>query len=81
MASGAQAVAGSAVRTANKANATAQGAAETANTAKATADTAVQSVAAGEGLKVTREGNAVTIGFDPDVVFVFNCGTATTLID
>lgn len=81
VASGAQAVAGSAVRTANKANATAQGAAETANTAKATADTAVQSVAAGEGLKVTREGNAVTIGFDPDVVFVFNCGTATTLID
>lgn len=81
VASGAQAVAGSAVNTANKANTTAQGAVETANAAKAAADTAVQSVAAGEGLKATREGNAVTIGFDPDVVFVFNCGTATTLID
>ena len=47
----------------------------------AAADTAVQSIATGEGLKATREGNAVTIGFDPDVVFIFNCGTATTLID
>lgn len=81
VATGAQAVASSAVSTANEANATAQGAVETANAAKAAADTAVQSVAAGEGLKATREGNAVTIGFDPDVVFVFNCGTATTLID
>lgn len=47
----------------------------------AAVDTAVQSIVAGEGLKATREGNAVTIGFDSDVVFVFNCGTATTLID
>lgn len=43
----------------------------------ATADSAVQSVAAGEGLKATREGNAVTVGFDPDVVFVFDCGNAS----
>lgn len=81
VATGAQAIANSAVSTANEANSAAQGAVETANAAKAAADTAVQSVAAGEGLKATREGNAVTIGFDPDVVFVFNCGTATTLID
>ena len=43
----------------------------------AKADTAVQSVAGGEGLKATRSGNDVTIGFDPDVVFVFNCGSST----
>lgn len=81
VATGAQAIANSAVSTANEANSVAQSAVETANAAKAAADTAVQSIVAGEGLKATREGNAVTIGFDSDVVFVFNCGTATTLID
>ena len=31
---------------------------------------------AGSGLKATREGNAVTIGFDDSVTFIFNCGGA-----
>lgn len=88
VATGAQATANAAVQTANAANTTAgeaktaaAGAVTTANEAKTTADKAVQSVAVGEGLKATRDGNAVTIGFDPDVVFVFNCGSATELID
>lgn len=49
----------------------------------AKADTAIQTLTApaGEdgkpnGLKVAREGNDVTIGFDPDVVFVFDCGNS-----
>lgn len=47
------------------------------------ADSAIQTVTAPagtdgkpNGLKVAREGNDVTIGFDPDVVFVFNCGNS-----
>ena len=43
---------------------------------KTTADSAVQSVAAGDGLKATREGNAVTIAFDDAVTFIFDCGTS-----
>ena len=39
-------------------------------------DAKVDSIAAGNGLKATREGNAVTIDFDDDIVFVFNCGGA-----
>lgn len=41
-------------------------------------DAKVDSVteAAGSGLKATREGNAITIGFDDDIVFVFDCGGA-----
>ena len=39
-------------------------------------DAKVDSVAAGTGLKATREGNAVTIAFDEDVIFVFDCGTS-----
>ena len=88
VATGAQATANAAVETANNASAVAgqaktaaEGAVSTANAAKAAADTAVQSIAADTGLKAIREGNAVTIGFDSDVVFIFNCGTATTLID
>lgn len=48
------------------------------------ADTALQSVeaAAGSGLVVSAKAeNKQTIGFDPNVVFVFNCGDADTLID
>lgn len=54
----------------------------TANTAKATADAAVQTVTApaGEGIKATRTGNDVVIGFDSNVVFVFDCGNATDKI-
>lgn len=87
-ATGAQATADAANKTAGEAKTTAESAAadaaeavSTANAAKSVADTAVQDVAAGEGLKATRENNTVTIGFDPDVVFVFDCGSATALID
>ena len=47
----------------------------------AKADTAVQTVVGDTGLKATKSGTEVTIGFDPDVVFVFDCGSATELID
>ena len=47
----------------------------------AKADTAVQEVTGGEGLKATRTDNNITIGFDPDVVFVFNCGSSSVLVD
>lgn len=51
----------------------------------AKADSAVQSivVAENEGLKVTRDesSNVVTIGFDPDIVFVFDCGNASNHIN
>ena len=47
------------------------------------ADTAVQTITAPagtdgkpNGLKVARKGNDVTLGFDPDVVFVFDCGNS-----
>ncbi len=43
---------------------------------KATADSAVQSVSASDGLKATREGNAVTIAFDDACTFIFDCGTS-----
>ena len=39
----------------------------------AKADTALQEITAGEGLKVTDKNS---IGFDPDVVFVFDCGNS-----
>ena len=39
-------------------------------------DAKVDSIAAGNGLKATREGNAVTIDFDDSITFVFNCGDA-----
>lgn len=48
----------------------------------AKADNALQSVSAGTGLKVSaKANNTQTISFDEDVVFVFNCGNASTLID
>jgi hypothetical protein len=48
----------------------------------AKADTALQSVEAGTGLKVSaKANNKQTIEIDTDVVFVFNCGSASTLID
>ena len=48
----------------------------------AKADSALQSVEAGTGLKVsTKANNKQTIEIDDSVVFVFNCGTASTLVD
>ena len=73
----AKTLAGEAKTTAGEAKTTANSAVQTANAAKAVADTAVQSVAGGEGLKATRDGNAVTVGFDDDYVFVFDCGNAS----
>lgn len=60
---------------------------ERANSAYATAtqggkaDTALQSVqsAEGNGIKATTSGTAVTIDWDPDIVFVFDCGNATVI--
>lgn len=48
----------------------------------AKADSALQSVEVGTGLKVSaKANNKQTIEIDESVVFVFNCGSATTLID
>lgn len=44
---------------------------------KAKLDTAVQSITAGTGLKATKTGTDVAIGFDDAVVWVFDCGTST----
>lgn len=43
---------------------------------KAKLDTAVQTVTAGTGLKATKTGTDVAIGFDDTVVWVFDCGTS-----
>ena len=42
------------------------------------ADTALQSITAGNGLKVSEKGTGVsqTISFDEECVFIFNCGNA-----
>ena len=48
----------------------------------AKADSALQAVEVGTGLKVSEKANnKQTIEIDTDVVFVFNCGNASTLID
>lgn len=47
----------------------------------AKADTAVQTIIGDTGLKATKTNTEVTVGFDPETVFVFNCGSATELID
>lgn len=48
----------------------------------AKADSALQSIEAGTGLKVsTKADNKQTVEIDTGVVFVFNCGSASTLID
>lgn len=45
------------------------------------ADSALQSIAPGVGLKVsTKSDNAQTINFDEAVIFVFNCGSSTTVL-
>ena len=47
---------------------------------KAKLDTAVQTVTPGTGLTATKTGTGVSIGFDDTVTFVFDCGTASTVI-
>ena len=48
----------------------------------AKADSALQSVEVGTGLKVSaKANNKQTIEIDSDVVFVFNCGNASSLVD
>lgn len=48
----------------------------------AKADSALQSIEAGTGLKVSaKANNKQTIDIDETVVFVFNCGSSTTLVD
>ena len=37
------------------------------------ADTAIQEVAAGEGLKATKDGTKVTVDIDTDVIFILDC--------
>ena len=39
-------------------------------------DAAVQTVTAGTGLKATKTGTGVTVDFDDEVVFIFDCGTS-----
>lgn len=51
-----------------------------ANGDKAKLDSAVQTVTAGTGLTATKTGTDVAIGFDDTVTFVFDCGTASTVI-
>lgn len=46
------------------------------------ADTALQSVAAGDGIKVTtKEDNSQTISINDDIVWVFDCGNASDKIN
>ena len=51
-----------------------------ANGDKAKLDSAVQTVTPGTGLTATKTGTDVVIGFDDTVTFVFDCGTASTVI-
>lgn len=74
----------SATAIANEAKASAEAAVGTANTAKATAEKAVQDVSNIEnnGLILTKSAdNKVSVDWDSNVVFIFNCGSATELVD
>ena len=74
----------SATAIANEAKANAEAAISTANAAKATAEKAVQDVAnvANNGLILSKSAdNKVSVDWDSNVVFVFNCGSATELVD
>ena len=75
---------GLATAIANEAKANAATAVGTANDAKAIAETAIQDVAnvANNGLILSKSAdNKVSIDWDSNVVFVFNCGSATELVD
>ena len=74
----------SATAIANEAKANAEAAVGTANDAKAIAEAAIQDVAnvANNGLILSKSAdNKVSVDWDPNTVFVFNCGSATELID
>ena len=47
---------------------------------KAKLDTAVQTVATSDGLTASKSGTEVTIAFDDNCVFIFNCGSSETVI-
>lgn len=74
----------SATAIANEAKASAEAAVGTANDAKAIAEAAIQDVAnvANNGLILSKSAdNKVSVDWDSNVVFVFNCGSATELVD
>lgn len=74
----------SATAIANEAKENAEAAVDTANKAKATAEKAIQDVTnvANNGLILSKGAdNKVSIDWDSNVVFVFNCGSATELVD
>lgn len=74
----------SATAIANEAKANAEAAVGTANDAKAIAEAAIQDVAnvANNGLILSKSAdNKVSVDWDSNVVFVFNCGSATELVD
>ena len=74
----------SATAIANEAKGKAEAAVGTANDAKAIAEAAIQDVAnvANNGLILSKSAdNKVSVDWDSNVVFVFNCGSATELVD
>ena len=74
----------SATAIANEAKANAETAVGTANEAKATAEKAIQDVTnvANNGLILSKSAdNKVSVDWDSNVMFVFNCGSATELVD
>ena len=74
----------SATAIANDAKGKAEEAVGTANDAKAIAEAAVQDVTnvANNGLILSKSAdNKVSVDWDSNVVFVFNCGSATELVD
>ena len=74
----------SATAIANEAKDNAATAVGTANDAKAIAEAAIQDVAnvANNGLILSKSAdNKVSVDWDSNVVFVFNCGSATELVD
>ena len=74
----------SATAIANEAKASAEAAVGTANDAKAIAEAAIQDVAnvANNGLILSKSAdNKVSVDWDSNVVFVFNCGSASVLVD
>ena len=74
----------SATAIANEAKTNAATAVGTANNAKAMAEAAIQDVSnvANNGLILSKSAdNKVSVDWDPNVVFVFNCGSATELVD
>ena len=68
----------------SRAKAAEEAAADAAEAAQAAAEAAIQDVAnnANNGLILSKSpDNKVSVDWDSDVVFVFNCGSATELVD